>query len=142
MKTKHPARKSRATQPETSAFEQELIASVGGLLDTLKSGKAHTLRSTTIELPEPLPVRSAREVRALRDRLGVSQAVFARLLNVPLVTVSSWENGQRKPSGAALKLLDVAEHHPAALGVTLARKTRAPVSTLKTAARSPAPASA
>ena len=31
---------------------------------------------------------------------------------MPLVTVSSWENGQRKPSGAALKLLDIAERYP------------------------------
>ena len=89
-----------------------IAASINGLVDTLKSGKAHTLRTTTIKLPEPLPVRSAAEVRALRDRLSLSQGVFAALLNVPLVTVSSWENGQRKPSGAALKLLDIAERHP------------------------------
>ncbi len=113
MKTNNPARKPRATPPRAGGFERELVASVGGLLDTLKDGKARTLRSTTIALPEPLPTRSAREVRALRDRLGVSRAVFARLLNVPLVTVSSWENSLRKPSGAALKLLDIAEKHPA-----------------------------
>lgn len=115
MKNNATARKrTAATKP--SGFEQELVASVGDLLDTLKNGKTHTLRSTTIKLPAPLPVRSAGEVRALRDHLGVSQAVFARLLNVPLATVSSWENGQRKPSGAALKLLDVAERHPEVLG--------------------------
>lgn len=120
--TKTKARKTRANAAKPGGFEQELVASVGSLLDTLKSGKAHTLRTTTLELPAPLPVRSSAEVRALRDRLGVSQAVFARLLNVPLTTVSSWENSQRKPSGAALKLLDVAERHPEALGVVAGRK--------------------
>ena len=122
MKTKTTKRKPSPTVAKPGGFEQELVASVGGLLDTLKSGKAHTLRSTTLELPAPLPVRSAAEVRALRDRFGVSQAVFARLLNVPMVTVSSWENDQRKPSGAALKLLDIAEKHPAALGLVATKK--------------------
>jgi DNA-binding transcriptional regulator YiaG len=31
------------------------------------------------------------------------------------VTAISWENGSRKPSGAALRLLAVAKHHPDAL---------------------------
>lgn len=41
------------------------------------------------------------------------------LLNVPALTAISWENGTRKPSGAALRLLAVARHHPesAACGV-------------------------
>ena len=92
--------------------EAEMLESVAEFVETLKAGKAHTLRSTTIELPEPLPERSGAEVRALRERLKVSQGLLAALLNVPHVTVSSWENNQRKPSGAALKLLSIAEAHP------------------------------
>lgn len=40
---------------------------------------------------------------------------FAALPNVPKVTAISWENGTRKPSGAALRLLAVDKHHPEAL---------------------------
>jgi DNA-binding transcriptional regulator YiaG len=40
---------------------------------------------------------------------------FASLLNVPKVTAISWENGTRKPCGAALRLLAVARKHPEAL---------------------------
>jgi DNA-binding transcriptional regulator YiaG len=36
---------------------------------------------------------------------------------VPKVTAISWENGTRKPSGAALRLLAVARKHPEALEV-------------------------
>jgi transcriptional regulator with XRE-family HTH domain len=43
----------------------------------------------------------------LRQRLNVSQAVFAGLLNVPKVTAISWEKGRRQPTGAALRLLDL-----------------------------------
>lgn len=49
------AAKPCAIHDKSSDFETELIASVSGLLDTIKHGKAHTLRSTTIELPAPLP---------------------------------------------------------------------------------------
>ena len=54
----------------------------------------------------------AKEIRAV---LGCTQIEFAALLNVPKVTAISWENGTRKPSGAALRLLAVAKHHPEAL---------------------------
>ncbi len=53
------------------------------------------------------PVRplSAGEIRALREREGASQAVFARYLNVTTGLVSQWERGQKHPQSASLKLL-------------------------------------
>jgi putative transcriptional regulator len=53
------------------------------------------------------PVRSFRpeEIRALREREGASQAVFARYLNVTTGLVSQWERGEKRPQGASLKLL-------------------------------------
>ena len=56
-----------------------------------------------------------RPSRAIRLGLGCTQTEFTLLLNVPAVTAISWENGTRKPSGAALRLLSVAQHHPEAL---------------------------
>ena len=55
------------------------------------------------------PVRplSAAEIRALRDREGASQAVFARYLNVTTGLVSQWERGEKHPQGASLKLLSL-----------------------------------
>lgn len=48
---------------------------------------------------------SAEEIRALREREGASQAVFARYLNVTTSLVSQWERGEKHPQGASLKLL-------------------------------------
>jgi len=56
-----------------------------------------------------------KEIRTLREGLNLSQAVFGRVLNVPQVTVVKWERGERKPSGAALRLLEIAERSPEAL---------------------------
>ncbi len=53
------------------------------------------------------PVRSlsGAEIRALREREGASQAVFARYLNVTTGLVSQWERGEKHPQGTSLKLL-------------------------------------
>jgi len=56
------------------------------------------------------PVAPA-QIRALRERTRMSQAVFARHLNTSASTVQKWETGEKHPSGMALKLLDVVERH-------------------------------
>lgn len=53
------------------------------------------------------------DIRHLRTEvLGVSQILFAGLLNVAVQTVHAWEQGGRKPSGVALRLLHVAQDRP------------------------------
>ena len=69
----------------------------------------------TIKVPPPVKPIPASEIKAIRTRMGFTQPQFASLLNVPKVTAISWENGTRKPSGAALRLLAVARLYPEAL---------------------------
>ena len=54
-----------------------------------------------------VPPMSGAEIVKLRERLGLSQAVFGGFLNVETQTVSMWERGARRPTGTALKLLQV-----------------------------------
>ena len=56
-----------------------------------------------------LPALSPAQIVKLREGAGVSQAVMAGFLNVAVGTVSQWERGERRPTGAALKLLHVAK---------------------------------
>jgi len=57
------------------------------------------------------PVRryTPADIRRIRKRANVSQAVFAAVLNVGKATVAAWEQGGKEPSGPALKLLDLVE---------------------------------
>ncbi|WP_444956956.1 helix-turn-helix domain-containing protein [Microbulbifer sp. ZKSA002] len=48
---------------------------------------------------------SAQDVKAIREHNGVSQPVFARVLNTSLSLVQQWERGARTPKGAAAMLL-------------------------------------
>ncbi|MDP2284613.1 MAG: helix-turn-helix domain-containing protein [Pseudohongiella sp.] len=49
------------------------------------------------------------QIKALRERAHVSQAVFAAVLNTSISTVQKWEVGDKKPSGPSLKLLNFIE---------------------------------
>lgn len=77
------------------------------------TGKAKvTLRTTTRPIPRRVKSLTPAQVRAIRKKLNVSQPVFAAMMNIPPVTAASWERGRRKPTGAALRLLDIANRHP------------------------------
>lgn len=88
----------------------EILEALNDVLDHVKGKK--TLRTTTIKTPVVIAPFSPEEVEGIRKKLNVSQAVFAKMLNVPLVTAKSWESGARKPSGAALRLLQLVKENP------------------------------
>lgn len=91
---------------------QELLTAIQQA-DEWRKGLRHDLRTTILPMvPEPM---DAAAIRCLRERIGTSQAVFAMALNVSTKTVQAWESGARVPAGGNLKLLRVAEAHPAAV---------------------------
>ena len=45
------------------------------------------------------------QIKGIREKSRLSQAVFAALLNRRVSTVQKWEIGQKKPTGTARKLL-------------------------------------
>lgn len=53
----------------------------------------------------PVEPLQPEQIKKIREASHVSQAVFAALLNTSLSTVQKWEIGQKRPTGAALKLL-------------------------------------
>lgn len=48
-----------------------------------------------------------KQIKQIRDKVRVSQGVFAALLNVNPSTVQKWEQGKVKPQNAALRLLTI-----------------------------------
>ena len=57
----------------------------------------------------PVKTYQAQEIRQIRLRYRVSQAVFAIYLNVSKTSVASWESGGKKPSPTAVKLLNLVD---------------------------------
>jgi putative transcriptional regulator len=88
----------------------ELKAGLTEVLDHAR-GKV-TLKTKDIPLPPRARTITARDIARLRRRLNVSQGVFACWLNVSRDTAISWETGRRKPSGAAVRLLQIVQAQP------------------------------
>jgi putative transcriptional regulator len=74
-----------------------------GVMDTITMREIETLC-----LP-PIKRYSNEEIRAIRSRAHLSQAVFAAALNVGATTVQKWEQGIKKPAGASLRLLQIVD---------------------------------
>lgn len=65
-----------------------------------------TVRDAKVTVP---PRYGSARVRRLRERLGLSQPIFARVLNVSVATVRGWEQGVRVPDGPSRRLLELTE---------------------------------
>ena len=52
-----------------------------------------------------------KQIKTIRENNQVSQPIFARYLNTSESTVQKWESGAKRPSGMALKLLNVVQKH-------------------------------
>lgn len=85
---------------EMENFQKDLLASVR----QMKAGKAARATEVTLSV--------AAEARA---KVELSQSAFAQLLGGSLRTLQDWEQGRRRPAGAAQTLLRVASQHPEAL---------------------------
>ena len=96
-----------------------------GLTESLEHAKGKvTLRTKDVPMPARATAMRPEEIARLRRRLHASQGVFALWLNVSRDTAISWETGRRKPSGAALRLLQVVNIAPDVLPRLVTQGTR------------------
>jgi len=77
-----------------------------GLMDKRALDKITLRHLGPKDLPRVTPI-SGDQIRSMRERAKMSQAVFARHLNVTVGYVSQLERGTKQPTGAALALLNV-----------------------------------
>jgi putative transcriptional regulator len=93
-----------------ATFGDEVVASLRDFTSRIASGETITVRTVRLDL-EPAQF-TAKDVKKLRHKLGVSQAVFAKLLAVSTKLVQHWESGIRPPSPMARRLLDEVKENP------------------------------
>jgi putative transcriptional regulator len=107
-------KRNRARQRRSSASD-DILHGLRELVGVLKAGKRieDHFKVRVVEIPDPTSY-TPKSVRAIRQRLGVSQAAFAKLIGVSTVLAQSWEQGVRVPSPLAGRLLDTIAVDPAA----------------------------
>ena len=57
---------------------------------------------------------AAPEVKAIREKTGLSQSQFAIVMGVSVRTLQNWEQGHRTPQGPGVSLLRIVDHDPVA----------------------------
>lgn len=66
-----------------------------------------TMREFDLRCLTTIEEMTATDIQSLREREGISQAVFAHCLNITTNYVSQLERGAKRPRGATLKLLSL-----------------------------------
>ena len=92
-----------------SAAGDKILRSIAGLRAAIEAGEP-----LTVHVPDHV------DVRALRGRLGMSQARFAATFGFDIRTLQNWEQGHRRPEGPTRAYLKVIEHDPDAVRRALA----------------------
>ena len=77
-----------------------------------QSGKID-LKTTSFALPAAPPQLSKKQIKEIREEtLQVSQPIFASFLGVTPAAVKAWEQGTKKPSGSARRLMQIISQDP------------------------------
>lgn len=103
-----------ATKTKTTSnarLTRELLETVNdmrgaGILSRRMHDKITLRHLGDAKSPMAAPI-AAKDIRAMRQKANLSQAVFARFLNLTVGYVSQLERGAKRPTGAALAMLNV-----------------------------------
>ena len=98
---------AKAKQKEFRNPRLEVLHKTAASLARLGAFDKTTMREFDALCLTRIEPMSGEEIQAMRERAGVSQAVFARHLNVSTKLVSDWERDVKRPSGPSLKLLSL-----------------------------------
>lgn len=77
--------------------------------------ETQTMREFDALCLPPVKKYSPTQIKRIRLRNKASQSVFAAYLNTSPSTIQKWEQGQKKPNGPSLKLLNLVDHNGLAI---------------------------
>jgi putative transcriptional regulator len=101
---------AKKTKTNRRLTEELLEAAQDMRASGLMSKAAHekiTMRHLGVLTASTAVALSGKEIRAMREKAHLSQAVFAHYLKLTVGYVSQLERGAKRPTGPALVLLDV-----------------------------------
>ena len=78
-----------------------------GLQEAIDFEKGNGKAKTVTFMIEPVKKYSNEDIKRIRNKAGMTQAVFANYMGVSPKTVEAWELGRTHPTGPAYRLLDI-----------------------------------
>lgn len=82
----------------------------GGIMEGLQAALAHA-RGDQSQVARVYHIPSV-DVKAVREKTGLSQREFSATFRIPLSTLRKWEQHEREPTGPARVLLHVIDRKP------------------------------
>ena len=112
MATKRHPKKSTAPSAKLSPRARSLLKTLQEVKEFLEGKR--TLRVYHYDIPDPI------DVRAIREKIGMSQAQFALRFAISPRTLQEWEQGRRVPDATVRAYLTVIDRDPGAVERALA----------------------
>ena len=86
------------------------------LVQSAKQAEEHSagkkkLRTNVIEI-KPVPNYEPQQIKDVRAKLGLTQGLMGGIIGVSPKTIEAWEAGFRKPSGAAMRVIEELDSNP------------------------------
>ena len=78
-----------------------------GLQEAIDYEKGSGKAKRTVFMITPVNKYSNEQIKSIRNKSGMTQAVFANYMGVSKKTVEAWELGRTHPTGPACRLLDI-----------------------------------
>lgn len=85
-----------------------IISSLEEAIKYEKGEKIKGLKSHSYTVA-PLPDYKGKEIKEIRNKLGLTQSIFAYVFGVSIKTVEAWESGRNHPAGPAQRMLSILE---------------------------------
>lgn len=89
-----------------SQFYDDLVEGFNEILESQQGNI--DLKTTVYSIPD-VKRYTNKEIKNIRNNMGLTQALFAAYMGVSKKTVEAWERGTNKPTGPACRLLSVLE---------------------------------
>ena len=87
---------------------ESIIKSLEDAVKHEKGEKVKGIKTHTLTVA-PLPDYKGKEIKKIRNQLGLTQSVFAYIFGVSIKTVEAWESGRNQPAGPAQRMLSILE---------------------------------
>ncbi len=86
-----------------------LIHSLEDAIKYEKGKKVKGVKTNSISIA-PLPDYKGNKIKQIRNKLGLTQSIFAYAIGVSIKTVEAWEAGRNHPNGPAQRILFLLEN--------------------------------
>lgn len=83
-----------------------------GLEQAIDFEKGKLKAKTTTLIIKPVPDFSAKQIKTIRNDLGMTQNLFAQVVGVSKKTVEAWESGRNNPDGPARRMISILQSDP------------------------------